>query len=236
MNCLEIEQLAFERDDTTLFEGLDAKWQAGAIVQLAGRNGSGKTTLLRCITGLLHPATGSIRWNQRDVNSYEFRSSLLYLGHQVGIKLSMTPMENLRWYFGLNGDKSVGTSGARTLTHDFLLKGLELVGLGAFADIPCQQLSAGQKRRAALARLYCSKAPVWLLDEPFTAIDKSGVAQLEQCIEAHANAGGIVILTTHQRWNATKIQEFDIEAFQPRLETGSFEGKTSEVNKGQAHE
>ncbi len=217
MNRIEIEQVAFERDDVNLFEDVSATWHQGEIVQLAGKNGCGKTTLMRCIAGIHQPSAGKISWNGHNVSSFDFRSTLLYLGHQVGIKLLMTPMENLLWYFGINGTKSSEESSI-PLSRETLLAALTKVGLAAFADVPCFQLSAGQVRRAALARLYCSYAEVWLLDEPFTAIDIAGVEALKGVMEAHAGTGGVIIFTSHQLWDSEAIRVLDLEAYRPKAQ------------------
>lgn len=218
MNTLVIDQLSFERDDLSLFENISAEWRSGDIVQLSGANGTGKTTLMRLLAGLLAPSTGEISWNQRSTNSFEFRSSLLYLGHHVGVKATMTPYENLSWYFSLNGAKRVPQTGLAAdpvIAPTELEAALDGVGLKAYRDIPCYQLSAGQQRGAALARLSVSEAPLWLLDEPFTAIDAAGVARLEQVIEQRAEQGGIIILTTHQAWRSDRVQILNLEEFSP---------------------
>ena len=217
MNSLSVERLSFERDDVPILENLDFEISSGEIVQFAGHNGCGKTTLMRIVAGLILPSRGSVKWNGGSVQAYDFRASLLYLGHQVGVKLTMTPLENLRWYFGLNGRKSDEDEeqSAAPLANEALHGALASVGLSSYENVPCYQLSAGQQRRVALARLYLTEAPLWLLDEPFTAIDKHGVADLEALIERHAERGGIIVLTTHQTWNVDKIRILDLELFKP---------------------
>ncbi len=124
----------------------------------------------------------------------DFLASLLYLGHAPGIKAALTPLENLAWYQALAGE--AGDERAR-------LVALEGVGLAGFEDVPTGQLSAGQQRRVALARLDLTPRPLWVLDEPFTAIDRDGVAALEARLVAHARAGGCVLVTTHHELRAT---------------------------------
>lgn len=216
MNSLAVERVSFERDDVPIFENVDFTLSSGEIMQFAGHNGSGKTTLMRVIAGLITPSAGSVCWNELDVRDHQFRSSLLFLGHQIGIKATMTPLENLRWYFGLNGRKAEESHQA--LNADMYVEALDKVGLYNYRDAPCYQLSAGQHRRAALARLFLSEAPIWILDEPFTAIDKQGVSKLEQRIDAHAASGGMVILTTHQAWRSENSRLLDLEAFKPSME------------------
>ena len=216
MNNLCLENLAFERDDVPLFEGVSAEWTAGSIIQLSGHNGCGKTTLMRVIAGLQAAASGRAVFNGHATHRFETRAQLLYLGHHVGVKLTLTPEENLRWFFALHGLKGDAHAAAEP-SRDELQTALAKVGLHAHRDFPCYQLSAGQQRRVALARLYLSQAPLWLLDEPFTAIDVDGVAQLEQQIEAHARRGGIVLLTSHQAWQAHNLHVFNLEHFKPRF-------------------
>ncbi|MBX2857456.1 MAG: cytochrome c biogenesis heme-transporting ATPase CcmA [Cellvibrionaceae bacterium] len=187
--------LSCEREERLIFSGLNAQYDAGDVVHIAGPNGVGKTTLMRIVTGLSSHYEGEVRWCGEVARGYEFHSSLLYHGHHAGINPSLTPLENLHWYFGLNG---VAAASARSSLDTVFLNALAKVGLTGYGDIPCLHMSAGQQRRVALARLYISEAPLWVLDEPFTAIDKAGVAQLEQRIDDHAKSGGLVLLTTHQ--------------------------------------
>ncbi len=192
---LSLHNISCERDDRVLFCGLSATFAPGDLVQVVGPNGAGKTTLLKIITGLSSRYEGEITWQGQQVPNYDFASALLYLGHATGVNTSLTPLENIRWYFGLHGAKSIGH---KVVTDQAMIAALAQVGLAGYEYVPCYQMSAGQQRRVALARLYLSHAPVWILDEPFTAIDTQGVAELEQRFEAHRAAGGMVILTTHQ--------------------------------------
>lgn len=221
MNCLRVERLLFERDDLPILQNVNLDIQSGDIVQLAGQNGSGKTTLLRILAGLVSPTSGLASWNGGELHSHDFQSALMFLGHQVGVKLTMTPLENTQWWLGVHGSKCPADPAdssklVDTPNNHTIEAALKRVQLGAYLNTPCYQLSAGQQRRVALARLYLSKAPLWLLDEPFTAIDKEGVTDLEQQIEHHAAGGGMVVLTTHQAWNADKIRVIQLEQFQPK--------------------
>ena len=232
MNSLSVEQLCVERDDVPLLSDVNFKLESGDIAQFAGHNGCGKTTLMRVIAGLISPSRGEVSWNGAPVQHYDFRAAMLFLGHQTGVKLTMTPIENLRWYFGINGMKSpslassteseksvaMNASDLRPLNYDKQFEeALAKVGLAKYKDFTCYQLSAGQQRRVALARLYLSLAPLWLLDEPFTAIDKEGVGELEILIEAHAARGGIIALTTHQAWVSKHIRIINLEQYSARL-------------------
>lgn len=174
--------LACERDDRLLFQDLSLTAKAGQIWQVTGPNGAGKTTLLRILVGLHGFYHGQCRWWQRD-----WRSQLLYLGHQPGVREALTAQENLRFAAALTGQ----TAG--------LDEALESVGLGGFEDVPAAHLSAGQQRRIALARLWLSPPAVWVLDEPYTAIDQAGVASLDARIQEVAQAGTLVIYTSHHR-------------------------------------
>ncbi len=188
---LQTVDLHCERDDRTLVDGLNLRVAEGAIYQVEGPNGSGKTTLLRVLCGLSSRYRGEILWRGVPLHRVrtEFLAALLYLGHSTGIKPALTPRENLAWHGALRG--ASGDAGAAVETA------LDQVGLRGFEDAPCFTLSAGQQRRVGLARLFLSPAPLWVLDEPFTAIDRQGVAELEGWIAAHARRGGSVILTTH---------------------------------------
>ena len=186
----EALNLSCVRDERTLFSGLSFTIQPGEIVQIEGHNGAGKTSLLRILAGLSAADEGEVRWQgentrrQREV----FHQHLLFLGHQAGIKSVLTAYENLVFYQTDNSDKS----------QDAIYQALEQVGLLGYEDVAVAQLSAGQQRRVALARLWLSTAPLWILDEPLTAIDKQGVATLIELFERHAQNGGMVLLTTHQ--------------------------------------
>jgi len=186
---LQVEDLFCERDERILFENLCFSLEQGEVIQIEGQNGSGKTTLLRILSGLSSNFEGDILWQGENIDSVrdEFLSELLYFGHYPGVKAMLSPEENLRWYAAMHPGIKV----------DEIHNALEQVGLSGFEDVPCHTLSAGQNRRVSLARLYLSQATLWILDEPFTAIDKKGVAAKEQLILEHARKGGSVVLTTH---------------------------------------
>ena len=190
---LEVRDLCCERDHRVLFAGLNFGLDSGQLMQVAGANGAGKTTLLRFLCGLSSAYEGEIRWRGRRLREAMagYRSEFLYLGHAPGVNLPLTPLENLRWYFGIN----------ERLTEAGLWQALADVGLGGYEEVSAYRLSAGQQRRIALARLRLSTAPLWILDEPFTAIDLAGVAELEAILVAYARAGGAVVLTTHHTLN-----------------------------------
>ncbi|PMH41016.1 heme ABC transporter ATP-binding protein CcmA [Vibrio sp. 10N.286.49.B3] len=188
---LEVSNLTAIRDERVLFESLSFAIQPGELVQVEGRNGTGKTTLLRILTGLGDSDEGEIHWKGLAVSSNreEFHQDLLFLGHQAGVKRELTAFENLRFYQSIHNP---------TYSKNDILAALTQVGLAGREDVPVGQLSAGQQRRVALARLWLSRQMLWILDEPLTAIDKQGVKVLENLFLEHAQSGGIVILTTHQ--------------------------------------
>lgn len=181
---LIVNQLTCERDDRLLFKDVSFAVGEGDLLQIKGANGSGKTTLLRSLVGLFQDYTGEILLKP---SFSENQSELLYIGHQPGIKLNLTAQENVRWYSQLHDQSSQAS----------IVDALEVVGLRGFEDILCEQLSEGQKRRVALARLSISRARLWILDEPFSAIDQEGVAQFEQLFDQHLQKGGAIIMTTH---------------------------------------
>ncbi|WP_065759850.1 cytochrome c biogenesis heme-transporting ATPase CcmA [Pseudomonas defluvii] len=186
---LEAVDLACERDWRMLFEHLDLQLAAGDMLQIGGPNGSGKTSLLRLLAGLMRPTSGEILVQGKPLAEQrgELARLLLWIGHAAGIKDLLTPEENLAWLCALH----------RPAGREAIWQALAAVGLRGFEDVPCHTLSAGQQRRVALARLYLDSPPLWILDEPFTALDKQGVAQLEAHLAHHCETGGMVILTTH---------------------------------------
>lgn len=186
---LEVKNLFCERDERVLFEHLCFKVEAGEVLQIEGQNGSGKTTLLRILCGLSDAYEGEMFWQGSSLDDVreDYYQSMLYVAHLAGVKAALTPEENLNWMMRLSPH----------LNKLSIFEALKKVGLYGFEDVPCYTLSAGQQRRVGLARLYLSSAPLWILDEPFTALDKKGVTEKEALIAAHVHAGGTVILTTH---------------------------------------
>lgn len=176
----------------------------GDIVQLEGANGIGKTTLLRCISGLSSRWHGEMLWCGQPLSQQrtEFAAATIYLGHAIGLKAALSPRENLQWWTGLRGID----------VRNQIDAALERVGLLGYEDSACFQLSAGQQRRVGLARLFLSETKLWILDEPFTAIDRRGVAELEQWIAAHAAAGGAVLLTSHQLLSLPNVRSVPLRA------------------------
>lgn len=206
MNQLELVNIACERGETRLFEGCHLTIQSGQWWQIEGHNGIGKTSLLRILAGLAVPAEGEVRWNGLPITQVreDYYAELFYLGHFAGIKPELTAWENLRYYQKLQN---------LPLSDEALWNALEKVGLIGREDLPCSHLSAGQQRRVALAKLWLTPASLWILDEPFTAIDKKGVAELIAHIEQHCANGGLCIFTSHQTAESDKVQLFSLDPF-----------------------
>lgn len=188
---MQIHSLSCMRGDRVLFRDLDFTLEAGELLHLKGRNGSGKTTLLRALAGLLLPESGTICWGGQDIRKLreDYSRHLLYLGHLNGIKGDLTAVENLRIAATLDGFP---------LSEEQAWRILSEMGLKGHEDLPAKHLSQGQKRRVALARLLANNAKIWILDEPFTALDVAAVERLQEVIRQRVTAGGIVIITTHQ--------------------------------------
>lgn len=187
---LEVSGLECLRGERTLFTHLSFTLASGMALQVEGPNGAGKTSLLRILCGLSLPSEGVVRWQGDDIRRIraEFIDELVYIGHSHGVKGDLTPLENLDIARSLGGT-STGISSAEALA---------VLGLAGYEDLPCRLLSAGQRRRVALARLLVVEARLWILDEPYTALDTSGIATVERLIAGHLTSGGLAVLTSHQ--------------------------------------
>jgi len=172
---LQLEGLGCQRDGRWLFRDLRLQLDAGECLELEGPNGSGKSTLIRVMAGLYPDYVGTLSV-----------ADCLYLGHRPGISALLTAAENLRWYAALQG--------SRVNVSEVLAR----VGMAGYERVLCQQMSAGQQRRVALARLLLGGGPVWLLDEPLTALDSAGQRLVESLIQAHLAQRGAVVCATHQ--------------------------------------
>ncbi|RPH29532.1 cytochrome c biogenesis heme-transporting ATPase CcmA [Buttiauxella warmboldiae] len=197
---LDAINLSCIRDDRELFRGLSFTVLPGEMVQIAGKNGAGKTSLLRILAGLAQAEEGEVKWQGEGLPRirYQYHQDLLWLGHQAGIKTVLTAYENLRFYH---------PHSAESLRWQALTE----VGLAGFEDIAVNQLSAGQQRRVALARLWLSTQKLWILDEPFTAIDATGVTKLTRKLTQHTENGGMVILTTHQPLAVDNVRQIHLQ-------------------------
>jgi heme exporter protein A len=183
---LEARELSCIRDERVLFSNLNFTLNSGQVLLIEGRNGAGKTSLLRILTGFRKPDSGDLFWNDEAIDdTQEFYQDTAYIGHNNGLKDTLTAEENLRYA------QSLAIS---TLTID---EAMEQVGLNGYQETVVRFMSAGQKRRLALARLLCTHKPLWILDEPFTSLDRASIKLFEQFIETHVNQGGLVIMTSH---------------------------------------
>ena len=189
---LQAYQLACTRGERQLFSDINFEINAGDAMRVAGTNGSGKTSLLRMLCGLTYPAAGEVRWFGRKLRAVreEFGSQLIYLGHANGVKDDLLAWENVVVASTLSGNP---------VSRDQAYGALEALGLARAADLPTRVLSQGQRKRVALARLWLGMhKPLWILDEPFTALDQKAVTELCGTLNQHLAQGGMVIYTTHQ--------------------------------------
>ncbi|KQZ72239.1 cytochrome C biogenesis protein CcmA [Rhodanobacter sp. Root561] len=184
---LEARALSFHRQDEPVFAPLDFQLHAGELALVEGDNGSGKTTLLRMLAGLLHRGEGELLWHGETLQRDACAGQILFLGHQLGLKADLSPRENLRIAAGLHGTRE-GLGVASVLAD---------IGLRGYEDEPVRRLSAGQKKRAALARLVLLPATLWLLDEPYANLDRIGIALVNHLLEKHTDAGGAAMVTSH---------------------------------------
>lgn len=188
---LEVSGLECVRGERRLFAGVGFRLDGGELLSLQGRNGSGKTSLLRMLCGLSPAADGEIRWRGEAIGRLgdDYRRELCYLGHHNAIKDELSPLENLLASAHLAGE---------SLDAGEALDALERVGLAGREDLACRYLSQGQRRRVALARLCHERRALWLLDEPYVALDAAAIELVAGLIGAHLQRGGLAVLTTHQ--------------------------------------
>ncbi|MBB3228404.1 heme exporter protein A [Luteibacter sp. Sphag1AF] len=184
---IEALALSFTRQDEQVFGPLDFALHAGDIALIEGDNGSGKTTLMRILTGMLHTDEGELRFDGQPYTRDATAGHVVFLGHHLGLKSDLSARENLRFAQGLYGARP----GSDIVTA------LAAVGLAGYEDEPVRRLSAGQKKRAALARLLILPARVWLLDEPYANLDREGIALVNTLLASHAARGGAALVTSH---------------------------------------
>jgi heme exporter protein A len=183
---LKGDDLSCIRDDRVLFEELVFELIPGQVLLLEGKNGSGKTSLLRILCGFREPDTGQLTWCGDAINDGQYYADMAYVGHLDGVKKELTVLENLKVSLAL------GRPGQYTIQQ-----ALNKVHLVNYEDVLVQALSAGQKRRLSLARLLITQNIVWILDEPFTSLDKQGIMLIESLLSEHCAKGGMIVLTSH---------------------------------------
>src|SRR5712672_3191640 len=200
------ENLACRRGERLVFSGLDFRLGAGGALVLTGANGSGKSSLLRLVATLLAPAAGRLLWNGAPVaqDPAGYRGAIHYVGHLDGVKPALTPREMLGFWAALRGARRPDLDAA-----------LAAFGIDRIADWPCRWLSAGQRRRLALARLLVAPASIWLLDEPTAALDRDGQHRLEEAITRHRAVGGRVIAATHAPIGLDRADTIILDDFAP---------------------
>jgi heme exporter protein A len=181
--------LTLIRGESCLFQGLEFALNSGELLLLEGQNGSGKTSLMRAVAGMLSLETGEIFWNDLPVDRQrqEFHGSLVWLAHRTGLKGDLTLVENLRFEASLRAQSGVD----RTAVY-------ERLGISKLKTLPLRALSAGQQRRVALARMLLADVPLWLMDEPFTNLDREGRKLVMQLTEEHLAKGGMCVMAAHQ--------------------------------------
>ncbi|QSX78098.1 heme ABC exporter ATP-binding protein CcmA [Agrilutibacter solisilvae] len=198
---LEVRGLRFSRNDEPVFGPLDFDVDAGEALLVQGDNGAGKTTLLRVLAGLLRPDGGDIRLGGhalmgRARDAAERSHAMAYLGHLPALKADLSALENLEFLCGLHGRRPTQSPEAA----------MAVTGLAGFEDALARQLSAGQKKRLSLARLWLSPAPLWLLDEPYANLDLEGIELVNRMIQAHLHEGGATLVTTHGAYAAPPVR------------------------------
>jgi len=200
MSKLIVNNLSCQRGYKLLFENLSFELNSGEVLKVSGPNGSGKTSLMKILAGLSSFETGSIDYDDTKINSQRYNLDFLYLGHLAALSPELSCLENLKYTMRLGNDN---------LDLDFS-DALEKVGLKKFENELVGKLSAGQKKRIALSLLFITQSKVWLLDEPFSALDSKAIKIIETRVEDHCNSGGICILTTHQECNIKNLKEISL--------------------------
>ncbi len=211
------------RGERLVFKGLDFSIEAGDALVLIGPNGSGKSSLLRMLAGLLKPYGGDMTWDQESVTEEpeQHRGRLHYVGHHDCVKAVLTVEENLAFWARMH-DKNVDATAK-------VAAALETLSISHLSDVPGRFLSAGQKRRANLARIMAADAPLWLLDEPITALDKESIAKLEATMDAHRKNGGMIVLSTHSDINLQNPKVLNLGDFAIDFDEGFYDDDEEEL-------
>ena len=195
LDGLSVQNVHIWRGDRHVLKGVSLELRPGQLLHISGPNGAGKTTLLRVICGLLRPEQGAIAWAGNCIARIrsDYQAVMAYASHDPALKGDLTALENLRYNVGLR----------RRVTAAELRAGLERTGVGACADLPARVLSAGQRRRVAMARVLAQRAKLWLLDEPFTNLDAAGAELVSQLLVEHVRHGGLALVVAHHELSLT---------------------------------
>jgi heme exporter protein A len=199
-----VEKVHVWRGDRHVLRGVSLEVHPGELMHVSGPNGTGKTTLLRVVSGLLRPEKGSVAWQGRSIaaTAAEYQSALAYASHEPALKSDLTALENLRFTVGLK----------RHVTVAELRSSLERTGVANCADLPARVLSAGQRRRVAMARVLAFRADLWLLDEPYTNLDGSGSSLLSALLAEHVGQGGVALVVAHHDLNvAVQTRQLELQ-------------------------
>lgn len=196
-NVLTVEGLSYVRNNRLLFKQLTFQLFPGQILHIVGANGSGKTTLLQLLTGLRIPLMGKVMWNGVSIekNSLNFTKNLIYINDRLGMKFTLNPIENLYLYLAR---RNLIRKESKQKVIQIILQILEQLNLQECSTRLLAQLSMGQQRRLNLAKLLLIKADCWILDEPFTSLDRTGIVFLTALMEKHSAKGGSIVFTSHQ--------------------------------------
>jgi heme exporter protein A len=199
-----VEKVHVWRGDRHVLRGVSLDVHRGELMHVSGPNGTGKTTLLRVVSGLLRPEKGSVAWQGRSIAAAaaEYPDALAYASHEPALISDLTALENLRFTVGLK----------RRVTAAELRSSLERTGVANCADLPARVLSAGQRRRVAMARVLAFRADLWLLDEPFTNLDGSGSSLLSALLAEHVGQGGLALVVAHHELNvAAQTRKLELQ-------------------------
>lgn len=204
LSLLSVNNLSCIKRDRILFDELGFVLQPGELLHVQGPNGAGKTSLLRLLVGLSQPQSGEICWQGENIRQIpsQYQRQLCYFGHKLGVNLALSALDNLHFWCQMQGIKADAD----------LYPLLETLGLVGLEELPAGQLSAGQQRRIALARFWLKSCPLWVLDEPFTALDRQAVQMLKSRMQAHLQGQGIIVMTSHQSLDfPTPVRELHLE-------------------------
>ncbi len=202
---LRVEKVHVWRGDRHVLKGVSLSLAPRQMLHIRGPNGSGKTTLLRVVCGLLRPEQGEVSWNGHSISGVrlEYQAALAYASHEPALKGDLTALENLRFAVGLK----------RQVSTQELRDSLEQTGVAGCADLPARVLSAGQRRRVAMARVLAMSASLWLLDEPFTNLDAAGTAVMSALLRSHVERGGAALVVAHHDLTvAVDMRRLDLAA------------------------